>query len=90
MRWTLGALAATAFVGAASAASADEITGKIQNIDPAVNRFTVNGTVFVASPWNTVGAQVADLRLGDRVKVFYGANSSERQPWNAMVIKKIG
>jgi hypothetical protein len=87
MRRMLGILAATAIVGAASAASADEITGPIKNIDLRANTFMVGGTIFAASPENTVGAKLANLKDGDRVTVVYGANVSQRGPWNALVLK---
>jgi hypothetical protein len=85
-----GLLAASALVALASRASADEITGPIQRIDRIGNMFLVHGTQFAASPQNTVGVRLADLRPGDRVTVFYEGNPSYRQPWNAMVLRRHG
>ncbi len=90
MRPMLGMLVATALVGAASAASADELSGPIKRIDLNNNTFVIGDTIFAASPQNTVGAKLANLKQGDRVTVFYEANVSDRQPWNAMIIKKRG
>jgi hypothetical protein len=90
MRRMLGLLMATALVGAASTAYADEITGPIKSIDRSANTFMVGNTLFAASPHNTVGAKLANLKPGDRVRVFYEANTSYRRPWNAMIIKKVG
>jgi hypothetical protein len=61
-----GLQAASALVGLASTASADEITGPIQQIDRISAMFVVHGTQFVASPQNTVGVKLADLKPGDR------------------------
>jgi hypothetical protein len=88
MRRMLGLLAATALIGAASAAYADEITGPIKSIDRTTNTFMVGDTLFAASPHNTVGPKLANLKPGDRVSVFYEANASYDRPWNAMIIKK--
>jgi hypothetical protein len=64
MRGMLGLLAASALVGLASTASADEITGPIQQIDRISNTFVLHGTQFVASPQNTVGVKLADPEAG--------------------------
>jgi hypothetical protein len=90
MRGMFGLQAASALVGLASTASADEITGPIQQIDRISAMFVVHGTQFVASPQNTVGVKLADLKPGDRVTVFYEGNPSYRQPWNAMVLRRHG
>jgi hypothetical protein len=85
-----GLLAATALVGLASTASADEITGPIQRIDRVGNTFEVHGTQFAASPQNTVATKLAHLKPGDVVTVFYedGADSYNGKPWNATVLRK--
>jgi hypothetical protein len=91
MRQMLGLLAATALVGLASTASADELTGPIKQIDRVGNTFVVGKTLFAAAPYNTVGPKLADLKPGDRVTVFYEAESSySRRPLDAMVLKEHG
>ena len=70
-------------------ASADETTGKISKIDHTRDTFVVDGVYFTASPTNTVGTKLSQLKNGDRVTVEYGGDpASERWPTNAMELKK--
>jgi hypothetical protein len=64
MHRVLGILAATATLGATGAASADEITGPIHNIDLIRQTFSIGGEVFTAAASNMVGAKLADLKPG--------------------------
>ena len=89
MRKLLAVGAAAALGLSALAASADEATGTISNIDLNRNTFMVEGKTFAASPTNTVGAKLSELNEGDKVTVEYSVDpGQEKEPINAMVLKK--
>jgi Cu/Ag efflux protein CusF len=71
MKRVLGAAAAAAFVLSVAAAHADEATGVITQINPTDNSFMIGDQVFTASPQNTVGPTIKELKVGDKVTVFY-------------------
>jgi hypothetical protein len=87
MQRMLTVAAATALVLGASLAHADEVTGVIKNIDRTDNTFTVGDTIFTASPQNTVGPNLEQLKDGDKVTVFY-EKSTEGAVTNATSITK--
>jgi hypothetical protein len=73
----------------ATVASADQVTGPISKIDLTRDSFIVRGMYFTASPTNTVGTKLSQLKNGDRVTVEYaGDPASQRWPTNAMELKK--
>jgi hypothetical protein len=73
------------------AASANEVTGAISKIDLVRNTFVVQGIYFAASPNNTVGAKLFQLKDGDRVTVKYSDDwANQMGPANAMILKKAG
>jgi hypothetical protein len=77
----------------AVAASADQLTGPISNIDLTRNSFTLGGWEFRASSHNTVGTKLSDLKDGDKVTIYYttgGGGGHEKWPMNVMVLKKAG
>jgi hypothetical protein len=82
---TIGAVLALT----AGAAVADELTGTISNIDLTRNTFVVEGKTFTASPTNTVGDKLADLKDGDKVRVDASEIETGKQPINAMALKKV-
>lgn len=88
MRKRLAIVGAAALALSAAAASADEVTGTITNIDLTANTFEVDGKVFTASPTNTVGAKLADLKEGDKVTVEATDIQEGKQPINAMRLEK--
>src|SRR4029453_9134785 len=53
----------------ATCASADQVTGPISKIDLTRDSFIVSGMYFTASPTNTVGTKLSQLKNGDRVTV---------------------
>ena len=70
-------------------ASADETTGKISKIDHTRDTFVVDGVYFTASPTNTVGVKLSQLKNGDRVTVHYTDDPAEQKwPVNVMELKK--
>jgi hypothetical protein len=87
----LGVAAAAAMAFMVSAASADEVTGKISNINLTRATFMVDGKTYAASPTNTVGAKLSDLQDGDTVKVSFATADAQSgtQPINAMVLEKV-
>jgi PDZ domain-containing secreted protein len=82
---TLAAAAAALAMGA-SLANAEEATGAIENIDLTDNTFEVDGKLFTASPENTVGPDLSELKEGDEVTVSYETPGETSPPYNAMTI----
>jgi hypothetical protein len=75
----------------AMTASANEATGAISHVDLVRNTFVVQGIYFAASPNNTVGAKLSELKDGDRVTVKYADDwANQMGPVNAMILKKGG
>jgi hypothetical protein len=89
MRRLLAIGGAVALGLSAMAASADELTGTISNINLTRNTFVLEGKTFTASPTNTVGAKLSALKDGDRVTVEATAIQTGRQPINALSLKKV-
>lgn len=88
MRKLLAIGGAAALALSAMAASADELTGTISNIDLNRNTFDVEGKTFTASPSNTVGAKLTDLMEGDKVTVEATDIETGKQPINVMRLEK--
>ena len=79
MRKLLAVGGAAALALWALAASADEVTGTISNIDLTRNTFVVEGKTYTASPSNTVGVKLSELKEGDKVRVeLRGHHGRER------------
>jgi hypothetical protein len=76
MKRLLGPAAATALILSATLAYADTVTGYITNINHTQNRLEVGDTLFNASPSNTVGTPLEELKAGDKVTVTYAASTS--------------
>jgi Cu/Ag efflux protein CusF len=88
MRRLLAIGGALALALSAMAASADEVTGTITNIDLTANTFELEGKTFTASPTNTVGAKLAELKEGDQVTVEATDIETGQEPINAMRLEK--
>ena len=88
MRRILGMAAATVLALMAGGAVADEVTGTVQNIDLTRMTFEVEGKTFTASPTNTVGVKLDELKEGDKITVEATDIETGKEPINAMVIKK--
>lgn len=90
MRKFLAIAAAGALALLAQGASADEVSGTISDIDMTANTFMVDGKTYAASPENTVGAKLGDLKEGDKVKVEFATQdaTSGKSPINAMALQK--
>jgi hypothetical protein len=89
MRKLLAVGGAAALALWAMAASADEVTGTISNIDLNRNTFKVEGKTFTASPSNTVGDKLSELKEGDKVRVDSADTTAGKEPYNAMSLKKV-
>jgi hypothetical protein len=73
----------------AVAASADVTTGTISKIDRDKNVFVVDGIPYAASPNNTVGVKLSQLKVGDKVTLEYTDDPAEQKwPVNTMVLKR--
>jgi hypothetical protein len=73
------------------AASAEELTGKISNINLNRNTFQIEGIegkTFTASPTNTVGPKLSELMESDKVTITGADWQAPRQPYNVMKIRK--
>ena len=89
MRKLLAVGGAAALALWAMAASADEITGTVSNIDLNRNTFVVQGKTYAASPSNTVGVKLSELQEGDKVTVEAELiETAGNQPINVMSLKK--
>lgn len=76
MQRLLGLAAAVALILGATLAHADQITGYVKNINATKNTFMVGDTVFTASPTNTVGTPLKDIKEGDKVTIRYQKSMS--------------
>ena len=88
MRKLLAIGGAVALGLSAMAASADELTGTISNIDLTRMTFQLEGKTFTADPNNTVGTKLSDLAEGDKVTVEATDVETGKQPINAMRLEK--
>ena len=88
MRKLLAIGGALALGLSAMAASADELTGTISNIDLTRSTFMLEGKTFTADPNNTVGAKLSDLAEGDKVTVEATDIETGKQPINVMRLEK--
>jgi hypothetical protein len=89
MRKLLAAGGAAALALWALAASADEVTGPISNINLTRNTFIVEGKTYTASPSNTVGVKLSELKEGDQVRVSTADTTSTKEPYNAISLQKV-
>jgi hypothetical protein len=89
MRTMLGMATATVLALMAGGAVADELTGTISNINLTRNTFTLEGKTFTASPTNTVGVKLSELKEGDKVRVDATNIQTGKQPINAMSLNKV-
>jgi hypothetical protein len=69
----LGAVTAAALAFAAGIASADEVSGEVQNIDATMKTFTVGDKTLQWSE-NSTGVKLDEIEEGDKVKVMFEAN----------------
>jgi ABC-type glycerol-3-phosphate transport system substrate-binding protein len=88
MRAMLGMAIGAVLALTAGGAVADEVTGTVQNIDLTRMTFEVEGKTFTASPTNTVGVKLDELKEGDKITVEATDIQTGKQPINAMTIKK--
>lgn len=90
MRKMLGLAAAAAIAFTASALSAEEAKGPIQNINRTNNTFQVGDKLFTASPDNTMGLKLSELQDGDNVRVQFAipGGATSGKPINAMKLER--
>jgi hypothetical protein len=85
----LGVGAAAALALMAHAAAADEVKGKISNINLDGSTFMVGDQLFAASPSNTVGVKLSELKDGDMVTVTYAHTAGySNNAINALTLMK--
>jgi hypothetical protein len=90
MRKFLGVGAAAALALMAQVASADEVKGKISDINLTANTFMVGDKMFSAAPANTVGTKLSDLKEGDEVTVTFAhiGDTAGQATINALTLMK--
>jgi hypothetical protein len=88
MRKLLGVAAVAALALGAGVALADEVKGKIENIDRTANTFTIGSTVYQWSSSNSGGVKLKDLKEGDMVKVMYEPTKGGKESNDVMSISK--
>ena len=97
MRKMLAPVTAVGLALAAGAASADEVTGTITEIDATARNIMVTDEtrpeeqrVFAVSETNTVGPGIDELAEGDRVTIFFADSDVQSgMPINAMTIERV-
>jgi hypothetical protein len=90
MRKLLAVGGAAALALWAMAASAGEATGTISNIDLTRNTFQLGGVTYTASPNNTVGPKLSELKDGDKITIQSAEiGTGEKEPYNVMTIRKV-
>lgn len=90
MKKILGIATASALALFTHVASADEVSGTISNINLTQKTFEVEGMIFTASPDNTVGVDLSELKEGDTVRVGFATNAQNTgtSEINAMSLEK--
>jgi hypothetical protein len=90
MRRILGVAAAAAMAFTVSAASADDLTGTVSQINTTANTFMLDGKTWTAGENNVVGLKVSDLKEGDKVRITFSQQdvTSGKQPFNVMAMEK--
>jgi hypothetical protein len=89
MRKLLAVGGAAALALWAMAASADDVTGSVSNIDLTRNTFQIEGTTYTAAPANTVGVKLSELKEGDKVSLKTAQSVSGKEPYNVITMKKV-
>jgi hypothetical protein len=88
MRKLLGVATVAALALGAGVALADDVTGKIKNIDLTANTFQVGSQTFQWSSSNSGGVKLKDLKEGDMVKVMYEPTKGGKENNDVMSISK--
>jgi hypothetical protein len=66
----------------------EKTTGTIENIDLSRNTFQIEGKTFTASPTDTVGVKLSELKEGDKIRVEATDVETARQPIDVMILRK--
>ncbi|HEX3209336.1 MAG TPA: hypothetical protein VHQ91_08160 [Geminicoccaceae bacterium] len=88
MRKLLGVAAVAALTLGAGVALADEVKGKIENIDTTANTFQIGSQTFQWSSSNSAGVKLKDLKEGDMVKVMFEPTKGGKENNDVMSISK--
>lgn len=91
MRKILGLALGTALAFAASTASAQNVQGTIEEIDPVAKTIIVDGEVYQMPDEMTAGTSLEDLKVGDKVDIMYNPEEGgdEDAHHRAMMVEKI-
>ncbi len=76
---------------AASVASAQNVQGTIENIDPVAQTIVVDGNVYQIARQTTAGTPLEELKVGDKVNITASeedrGDEGSNQP--AMMVEKV-
>ena len=91
MRKFVGLVLGMAIAGAASIASAQNVQGTVEEIDPVAKTIIVDGDVFQMPDATTAGTPLEELKVGDKVDIMYNPEegSDEDSRYRAMQVEKI-
>lgn len=91
MRKMIGVALGTAVAFAASMASADNVQGTVEKIDPVAKSIVVDGAVYQMPDETTEGTPLEELKVGDKVDIMFSLEegSDEGAPQRAMMVEKI-
>ena len=91
MRKMLGLAAGMVIAFAASIASAQDVQGTIEEIDPVAKTITVDGEVYQMPDATTAGTSLEDLKVGDKVDIMFNPEDEQdsEAARNAMMVEKI-
>jgi hypothetical protein len=88
---TAGLALGTALALAASIASAQNVQGTVENIDPGAKTIVVDGRTYQMPEETTEGTPIEELKVGDKVEITVseegGADEEAMQP--AMMVQKV-
>ena len=91
MRKMIGFALATAVAFAAGVASAQNVQGTIEEIDPVAKSIIVDGEVYQMPDSTTAGTPLEELKVGDKVDIMFSQEEGEDEgaPQRAMMVEKI-
>lgn len=91
MRKIVGLALGTALAFAASTASAQNVQGTIEEIDPVAKTIIVDGEVYEMPDEMTAGTSLEDLKVGDKVDIMYNPEEGgdEDARHRAMMVEKM-
>ena len=66
-----------------------QLVGEVMAVERLPVTFQVEGKTFTASPSNTVGDKLSELKEGDKVRVDSADDTANKEPYNALSLQKV-